>query len=105
MRKKGLVGDFMNPPPEISNASFDAAFIKDLHLHLKETEDRLSQQEKLDSILGKIKLGGTVIYGISRNCDKWEGELAFLQSRKELLTPLHLSYANPDFRTFIVKKC
>lgn len=39
--KKGIIGDFTNPPIEIADASFDAAFIKDIHLHLTE-EGQLS---------------------------------------------------------------
>lgn len=100
--KLGLIGDFMNPPPEIVDGIYDAAFIKDLHLHLYENGETATSHQRLRAILRKVKPGGNVIYGIRKACPKWEGELAFLESQKRLLIPTSLPYTNPDFRVFDV---
>lgn len=96
---KGIVGDFTNPPPDIQDASFDAAFIRDLHLHLAKEEQNLTPGECLDAILKKVRSGGHVIYGIRKICPKWEGELAFLEGQ-DALKPTPLGYSNDNFRVF-----
>lgn len=98
--RHGLVGDFLTPPPEIADYSFDAAFVKDLHLHLDEDGNNISPQEKLSAIIKKVKIGGSLIYQIRRACNKWEGELSFLESQKGAIAPIQLGYRDPDFRVF-----
>lgn len=97
-----FLGDFAQPPKEIKDGRFDAVFIKDLHLHLKEGDGR-TPDEKLKALLQTLKEGGIVIYGIRRQCDKWEGELKFLQSRTEL-SEIKLRYESPTFHAFRVNK-
>jgi hypothetical protein len=98
----GIVGDFTNPPPEIEDQSFDAAFIRDLHLHLSEPGQSLTPQESLAQILKKVRTGGYVIYGIRRACPKWEGELAFFEGQ-ETLKPVILDYSSENFRVFGIR--
>ena len=102
--KLGLLGDFTNPPPEIIDGAFDAAFIRDLHLHLQEAGETSTPEKKLSAILKKVKPEGTVIYGIRKACPKWKGELSFLESQNEKLIPVSLLYSNENFRVFAVKQ-
>lgn len=97
--KRGLLGDFTAPPPEITDGAFDAALIKDLHLHLQEDGQDATSEARLAAILKKVKHEGTIIYGKREICPEWKGELAFLQSRQELVA-LPLSYTNPNFEIF-----
>ncbi len=97
--KLGFLSNFMSPPKEIVDNSFDAAFIKDLHLHLKEDGQTASPSEKLEAILRKVKTNGTIIYGIRRACPEWEGELGFLSAQTNLRN-LQLPYSNPNFKVF-----
>lgn len=96
--KKGFIGDFTNPPEEIADKSFDAAFIRDLHLHLQNVNTALSNIDSLDMILRKIKDNGYVIYGIRRDCNEWIGELNFLQ--EQLGSPLDLGYQSNIYKVF-----
>lgn len=102
--KLGLLGDFMDPPPEITDGAYDAAFIKDLHLHLQEDGITSTPEEKLSAILKKVKPQGAVIYGIRRACPKWEDELSYLESQNKKLIPVSLPYSNENFRVFKVNQ-
>lgn len=97
--KMGFVGDFITPPAEITDLSFDAAFIKDLHLHLLENPNDAPSQQRLQAILSKVKNNGFVLYGVRKACDKWEGEVGFLES-SGTVSPVTLGYSNPNFRIY-----
>ena len=101
--KMGLQGDFTKPPTQIADNFFDAAFIKDLHLHLQEEGETATPEERLAAILKKVKSGGTVVYGKRKVCPEWKGELSFLQSQRGLI-PISLSYSCPNFEIFTAKQ-
>lgn len=89
-------GDFTDPPFEPE--SFDALFLKDLHI----TESGKEHKERLRQILKPIKQGGLVIATRFDGCGIWQQDVPFVME-SGLVKQTNIAFTPKDYLSVFLK--